>query len=315
MPLPSGLSGQIGYKAESTYGTGVTVDRFLPLISESIKPQIQRLESAGIIAGREILDSEQWAAGNKTYAGQVQHELYDHGIGLLFTWLLGAVSTTGAGPYTHTFTPGDLSDDFFTMQIGRPDIGGTVRPYTYTGCMATGFEIALKQGEIATLGMDVVAQAETTGTALASASYASDLLPVTFAHGAVTIGGSAVNVMELTLAGDNGLNVDRRFIGATTIAQPKRKTKRAYTGSLMMEFEDLTEYGYFTAGTEIDIVCTLTVGSNTITITMHARVDDPDGPNVSGEENLGITLPYKLIGDGSDADALEIELVNSDATP
>ena len=37
-------------------------------------------------------------------------------IAVLCKHLFGAVSTSGAGPYTHTFTPGSLNDDSLTMQ-------------------------------------------------------------------------------------------------------------------------------------------------------------------------------------------------------
>ena len=47
-------------KAESTYGTPVTVDRFFPLVSESLAGEVERIESAAIIAGNTMLTSEQW---------------------------------------------------------------------------------------------------------------------------------------------------------------------------------------------------------------------------------------------------------------
>lgn len=315
MAIPSALASQIGVKTETTYGTAVTVDRFFPLVSESFNRQIDRLESRGKIAGRRVIDSDQWAAGNETLSGQVQFELYDHGMGLWLRYCLGAASQTNSGStYTHTFTPGDLSDDFFTMQIGRPDTGGTVRPFTYAGCMVPSWEIGMSQGEIVTFGADVVASTETTGTALASVSYASDLLPFTFKHGAVSIGGSTANVKELTISGDNGLNADRRFIGSANISQPLESSRREITGQVMMEFEDLTERARFTGGSEFAIEAVLTAGDNTATFTFNARYDGGD-VNVPDDGNLEITLPFKAIGDGSDADAFTVVLVNPDTTP
>jgi hypothetical protein len=151
-----GLDAQIGYALESTVGTPVTVTAFVPLVSESLMQERARLESAGIIAGKRVLNSNQWNGGDVTVSGSVQHELYNRGLGKLFTAMFGAVSTTGAGPYVHTFTPGDLTGDALTVQVGRPGIDGTVYPFTYAGMKVSSWEIACSAGEIATLGMDLV---------------------------------------------------------------------------------------------------------------------------------------------------------------
>jgi hypothetical protein len=151
-----GLDAQIGYALESTVGTPVTVTAFVPLVSESLMQERARLESSAIIAGKRVLNSNQWNGGDVTVSGSVQHELYNRGLGKLFTAMFGAVSTTGAGPYVHTFTPGDLTGDALTVQVGRPGIDGTVYPFTYAGMKVSSWEIACSAGEIATLGMDLV---------------------------------------------------------------------------------------------------------------------------------------------------------------
>jgi hypothetical protein len=313
MALQSGLAAQIGYGTESTYGTAVTVDRFYPLVSESITQEIERLESAGIIAGRRVLDSNQWAAGNITISGSVEHELYDRQCGLLFRHMFGGVATSGAGPYTHTFTPGDLTNDHLTIQVGRPDVGGTVRPFTYAGCKITSWELACSVGEIATLGLEIVGKSETTATALATAAYSATALPVTFVHGAVTIGGSAVAVSEATLKGDNGYNTDRRFLNDQTIKEPLEAGLRTYDGELSAEFESLTQYNRFVNGTTAALVLTFTVGSNTLTVTTNVRFDGAT-PTVGGPDIVGQPIPFKCIG-STDAAAITAVYVTGDATP
>ena len=44
MGLRSGMLAQVGLKTESTWGTAVTVDRFTPLVSESVTEEIERME-------------------------------------------------------------------------------------------------------------------------------------------------------------------------------------------------------------------------------------------------------------------------------
>src|SRR4051812_21446007 len=97
MPTGTGIDAQIGYVVETTWGTAVTVTRFLPLVSETLKTEIEALESAGTFAGFQTLASQQWAQGNKTISGDIQHELYDQSFGLLLRAAFGTVSTATAG--------------------------------------------------------------------------------------------------------------------------------------------------------------------------------------------------------------------------
>lgn len=317
MALPSGLAAQIGIKTESTWGTAVTVDRFAPLVSESLTEKIARMESGGIIAGARALRSAQWAAGNVDISGSIGLELYQQGMGLWFRHMFGALSTSGAGPYTHTFTPGDLTDDHFTCQIGKPDVSGTVQPFTFTGCKIMGWELAAKAGELVTLGLDVVGKSLATGTSLATASIASGAgTPFTFKHAAVTIAGGAANVKGITMKGVNGLAVDdRRFLGSEFIKEPLEAELREYTAELDMEFESLTQMNYFRNGTENALVLTIDAGSTAkCVITTNVRYDG-SSPEVQGRGLTQLKVPVKCIGPSTDAGAITAVLTNSDSTP
>ena len=383
MALGSGLAAQIGYGVESTPGTVVTPTIFVPLVSESLTEDRENLESAGIIAGRRVLDSDMWNGGPITLGGGVQHELYDRGIGTLLKKIFGGNSTTGAGPYTHTITPGDLADDAMTIQKGVPAVDGTVHPLTFGGCKVASAEIACSQGAIATMGVTWVASNAQTGSrtvtdgattntdttvtsdtavftaadvglsisgtgipagatiasinsgtsveisaaatatatgltvvigkALATASYASGAKPVKFNHGSVTIGGSAVPVKACTVSIDNGLATDRRFLGSRYISTPIEQSLRSYTGSLDVEFTDLTQYRRYLAGDEFAIVLAFTVATYSITFTMNARYEPGQTPQVAGAEIVGQSLPFKCVGD-TDAEAITVVVVNGDAT-
>lgn len=379
----TGIAAQIGYALESSVGTVVTPTAFLPLVSESLVQDKQRLESAGIIAGRRVLTSSQWNGGDVVVSGSVQHELYNRGLGKLFTAMFGAVATTGAGPYTHTFTPGDLTGDALTVQVGRPGVGGTVFPFTYAGMKVQSWEIACAAGEIATLGLDLVGMREfdyrqvtdgvttdtdktvtsatavfstddvgkpisgtgipsgttiesftsatevelsaaatatgtgitfTIGVALASASYPTSIKPLKFNHASVTIGGTAVPVRSLTVSGNNMIDDSRRFLGSQYISEPLEMGLREYTGTIEIEFTDLTQYHRFVRGTEAALVASFVSGADSVTITTNARFDGST-PNVAGREILTQSLPFKCVASSTDASAITVALVNADATP
>lgn len=316
MALKSGLAAQIGIKTESTWGTAVTVDRFNPLVSESMTEKIERLESSGIVPGARVLRSAQWAVGNIEVSGDVGMELYQQGMGLWFRHMFGAVSTTGAGPYVHTFTPGDMADDHFTMQIGKPDVGGTVRPFTYAGCKVTEWELAAKAGELVTLGVSVVGRDLTTATSLATASFGTGSgTPFTFAHASVTIAGTAAFVKEVTLKGSNGLAVDRRGVGSAYLKEPLEAELREYSGDLVMEFESLDQLNMFRNASENALVLTIDAGAAAkCVITTNVRYDGST-PEVNGRGVVELKMPFKCVGASTDAGAITAVLTNSDSTP
>lgn len=315
MALKSGMVSQLGIKAETTWGTYVAPTRFHPLISESMTEDIDPLESDGIITGRRLLAAGQWAQGNVTVEGDIKTELYQQGMGALLKACFGAVSTTGAGPYVHTFTPGDLSDDHLTVQIGKPD-AGTVQPFSFYGCKVTEFELEVEAGGLVMLTTSLAGKQMATSDALATASFGSGAAtPFTFKHASATIAAGAASVKKLTLKGSNGLDTDRRFLGSEYISEPLEADLREYTGTLDLEFESLTHMNRFRNGTEVALVVTISAGATaSLAVTMNVRFDGST-PEVDGRGIVQLSTPYKVIGTSTDALGITAVLTNSDATP
>lgn len=315
MALASGLAGQFGFVAETTWGTAVTVTRFVPLVDESVQTEIDRLESAGTISGQRIIRSQQWSAGLRRSEGDIGMEVYDRSIGLLLNHSLGSATTSGSNPFTHTYTPGDLTGKGLTIQFGRPNRNGTVVPFTYAGCKVQSWEIAVAAGEIATYGVTVVAKSESTAITLASASYATSITPMTFVNGSFTLGGSSLCVRSASIAGENNLSTDRICVGQNTIDEPLEMDLREYTGEAEVEFYDLSLYNRFLLGTEAALQLVLNApGSATLTINANVRTDG-ETPNLEGRDILTHTLSFKCIATNSDASALTMVYVCSDTNP
>jgi hypothetical protein len=386
MAIGSGMAAQIMWAVETTAGVPVTPTAANPLISESLTIERERLESAGIIASRRVLTSDQWNGGNITVGGDISLELYNRGLGKLFRGMFGAVNTTGAGPYTHVFTPGDLSDDVLTVQVGLPGTGGTVHPKTVGGAAVASWEIAGSAGEIVTLGATLAAMnghvgsrvvtdgvlntttlvtsataaftqgdvgkpiyatgiptgayiasvtsatnivlsaaatatassvSVTIGTPLATATYLSTQKPVKFAYGSLSLFGSSVaNCKAFTISGNNTLADDRRFIGTHNRALPIEAGLREYTGSIELEFDDVTQWNRYAAGTEGALSLVFTVPGTTDTVTVAGNVRyDSETPQVGDRSILSQNIPIKFVASGADATAITATLVNSDSTP
>jgi hypothetical protein len=387
MAYYSGVATQIGYALETTAGTAATVTAFLPLggDGEKLQGDRERIESDAIRAGRRILDSNDWAGGNLSPGGDVGHELYNAGIGKLLTGMFGTVSST-TGPvsslYTHTWTAvGEPKP--LTVQKGVPDVGGVIRPLTYTGMMVDEWEIACAAGEFATIGLTFAGMQEigyrtvtdgvttsaspaitsataawnaddvgkpitgtgipaattilsvqsatnatlsanasatgssitfTIGIALASASYTSGLKPFAYHQGAVTIGGSAVNVKKLSLKGKNGLDTDRRFLGTRYRKVPLEADLHELTGTLDLEWENRTQYDRFIAeGTYACVITFTHVAGETLTLTMNIR-HDGETPIVKDRGIVPYSLSFKCNGT-TDASAFNLAYLTTDATP
>lgn len=312
MATGSGIAAQVGFKAESTYGTAVVVDRFLPFRSESIADTYERAIADDIVAGAQMQRSDQVRSGNKSISGTLGYYLFNRNQALLWLMALGANSTTGAGPYTHAVTPGELTGDALTLQVGRPDTGGTVRAFTYSGVKVAGLSLAVTAGEYATLDVDVVAQDVTTATALASASFPASLYRYHADDLGVTIGGTAVCVRNLQLDIVNALDDTRRCVGSNLIKEPTRNDHLSVSGSLEIEWTDLTHYARVQALTTAAVVFTFAKSPDSLTITLGtARFDNASQP-VAGRGVVYQTLDFTAAGT-SDANGLTVSVVNADS--
>lgn len=311
----SGLNAQLGFVAESTYGTAVTVTKFTELVSESLQRTIERIESRGLRAGRRTLLSSQWAPGKISVAGDIELELSNVGQGLLWLHAMGASGTTGAGPYVHTYTPADMQTLFMTVQVGKPFIGGTVQAMTYTGMKIAGWELSASAGEIAMVTFHMLGQNESTAVALATATYPASYAPMTFVHGVLSLGGTPTDVRDVTITADNGLADDRFFIRASGLrALPIESNLRSFTWSATLDWANLTDYNRFVLGTEAALTLTFTNGANIFQVVGNVRTDGST-PTVGGPDILALPLSGRFVASGATDDtALKIIRTTTEAT-
>lgn len=304
MAPKQGERSQIGIVDEVTYGTAVTVTRFFEFTKETIKRNIENIMSKGIRAGRmNTARSGAYARWDKGSSGPIEMEVSNRGFGIWLKHMLGAVNTTGGGPtYSHAATEASLVGDFFTCQVGRDDA-----PFTYAGCKVTDWSLGAKVGELLMLSVSIDAQSESTAIAKATASYPTGLRPYSFLDGALTVGGAATSVSEFKLDGKNQPATERYFLGSPLKKEPTDQG-RERTGTLTLEFEDLTAYNLFVNGTESALVLTCTAGADTLTITCPAVLFTGETPTVDSPEIIPLTLPFIVLGDG-----LAITMVNADA--
>lgn len=318
MALRSGLAAQLGIGVESTVGTAVTPSRFYPFNDESLALTIERIESEGLRAGDRVMRSSRWVSGQRTVEGSFSMDLHAENSAILFKHLLGAVTTTGSGPYTHTCVLGDPHGLGLTVEVGRPDVGGTVRAFTYNGCKLTEAVLSNSVGELLTGEFTVSGKDETTGS-VTSASYPASSELLSFTGATITLGGSSYDVTDITINVNTGLNAERFYLGANTIKEQVAANMVEITADLTSEFSSLTEYNRVVNATSAALVAkwegsVISGGvKRKIEVSLPACRFDGTTPNVGGPGIVEQQLTAKALDNGTDQ-PITITIVNSDSS-
>lgn len=93
---------QLGLAKESVRGAGASPDIWLPYSSCSVAVRVDEARIGGALGS--LADSEEKLVVEKYAEGEVSGEVRSQSIGYLLYALLGSVSTSGSGPYTHSFS-------------------------------------------------------------------------------------------------------------------------------------------------------------------------------------------------------------------
>jgi hypothetical protein len=310
MTTPAGLGGQFGYISETTVGTLVTVDKFLPVTSPEVEQEIERHDSMGIRAGRLITAA--WKPGSRTIGGTIETELWNTDIATLFRHMFGAVSVaTNGGQWSYTYTPADLTGKSMTMQVGKPSIAGTSHPFTWGGCKVGSWTLSAEVGSLAMLSLDIVGMTETNGVSLAVASYDATLAPFVFTEASLAIAGSTNNVVSsFEMTCDNALT-ERPRLGSDTSKEYLQNGFREITGTANTDFASLTQYNRFLNGDETSLVLRFDNGTETLLITSNVRYDGGP-PALTGPELLEEEIAFKVVSATSDALGITAVLTNAE---
>lgn len=318
MAIRSGIAGQLGAATETTFGTFAApsgTNWFEPT-AESLALSIDRIESKGLRQNARVLRTDRWAAGKRGVAGDISMEVLSAGFGFWFRHMLGSASAIadGAG-FKNTFVLGDPFGLSFSCQVGRPDTGGTIRAFSYSGCKVVNWDLTNAVDNVLELKVGIDGQQESTSQALGTPSFPNPTSGTNtgtelfyFTEGAITVGGvNTYNIHDWTLSGAVNQKTDRYFINGSGLKS--EQIINAYTdlgGTVNAEFTDLTGYNLFTGGTLADIVLTYTglklydtAKPNKIIITAKNCRFDGTTPNLNGQDVVNVALPFKLRYDGT----------------
>lgn len=321
----------VGSYVAGIYSRGGTVTRFYDMVSEGMQGQFGRIDSAGLRAGNRVERADKWAINKMGAGGPMVLEVQAKQFGLILKHLMGSIATTGPtdSAYTHTATIGAMLGKSLIAQVGKVFTQSeVVQPFTYPGVKIIDWTLSCAVDGVLLLTLTLDAYDEQTTVALAAASYPTNSDLLTYAGGAVTIGGAQVDVSVFTLKVVMGYKADRRFIRSNTLQrEPAEGPYRDFSLDMTCEFTDLLQYNRFSSLTRAGALAAVTaaftgptlIGAATypsLTVTIPAARIDGQSPVVAGPDLLPLPLTGKCLNTAAGTnDAVTLAYVTADSTP
>lgn len=324
------LDSSVGIKKETTFGTGVTVDRFPEFLSESLEWKPEYLLSKGLRAGSRVARADRRKLGKQHVEGEISLEAAARGLGIFFEALMGQATSTiiGTGPaYQHLFTL-TATDPMpsYTIQKGIPLlVNGAVQPHTFKGMTCTKGTISSEQGGMVKLDTSWFGKELDTATSYAAPSYAASQEPFTFVDGAVTLGTAAVtvptttalasggtaagNVRDFSLTIDNKMDTNGFTFGSG--GKIGRRPVLGYTdisGKATIEFDSVVQRDAYLNNTSQSLVMTFTTATslqsgvfNTLQIVCPVIKLDGETPKAVSDGVVLQNAGFTVLHNGTDA--------------
>lgn len=347
----SAFGDQFGFAVESVWGTAVTPDHFLPLLSEGLEFNPTWGNSNAIFAGQFGMPVSRSKVIRFDAAGPIGIELAYSKLGPLLKQALGSSATAtlvSGTAYKQVHQIGTTDGKSLTLQIGRNEVStGTIKPFTYPGAKIEQLALAVSDADTgaAQLTLTTNAKTESTATGLAAASYATgasaSASAFTFADvSAVKLGGTASTTSGVisiasgtqatSLLTSLGLNIalptasDRFGLGNQGAKNEQvNNAQPAVTGSFAGEFTLQSEiYDVWKAGTTIPLQITFTgpqiatTGSYyTFDIILPAVKITKAPPHINNYDPTPMTVEWAAYRDDVNSNNIcQITYINADST-
>jgi hypothetical protein len=311
----AGLDASVGVGVESTYGTYATPTRWYEFLKESLDFEKKTVQGQGIRVGSRVARGARRVVATAKGKGDLELEVASKGLGLLFQAACGTSLSTliNGTSFQQLHTLGDLAGRSLTIQKGVPQLGGTVSPYTFLGCVVDSFELSAAEGDLLKSKFSFIAKDMTTAQSYVAPSYPAGMSLFHFAQGALVLGGSptwptatalatggttVANVSEFSLSVGNKLSAERYNLGGAGRMSNPVVGLRDVKGKLKAEFTDTVLAAAYAADSPLSLVLNF-VSTNVIS-----------GANV---ETFQIAIPQiRLNGEIPKVDGTDIVEISTD---
>lgn len=321
MPQARGSQTVFALYEETTYKTtpGVPDGKKLYLVSCGVQAQQNRINPNTLTGSRERSAP---SAGNINVGGSMTMELSAQSMGTPLKHMMGANTTTGAGPYTHTMTLGDLPVGFILEKDFGSNISGSGRVQYYNGCRIARGTFNFPQEGYCTGQFDIIGAKETAASAALDATL-TDNGHTSFSAFSATIqegGGAIATVTQASIVVDNELDESVFCVGAAGERSALPEGFATVSGSITALFDSATLLNKAINGTETSLKITLSrgtglgsAGNESMEFFVQQMLYERVSPPIEGPGGILITLPFKAYYTSPNS-ALKITLKNAVAT-
>lgn len=310
MARQPGSRTQLAFAYETTYGTAPASGfRRLPYVSKTLGAEQPLLADDLLGFGRDPMPPSRDALNAD---GEVVIPIDIEALGFWLKAVFGEPTTTGAGPYTHTFVSGAAALPSCAVEFGYPDVPWYAM---YTGVVADRFQFQMQRGGLLTATVGLVAQGEASASSTAAGTPTDITLPVqrfSQFQGTVSRNGTPLgNIVSSQVAYSNNLDRVEVIRGDGLIAGVEPGMS-SLTGSFEARFADTVLLEQAIAGTpcELEFGWSLGVGK-TFTLTAHAVYLPRPRVAIPGPQGVQVSFDWQAARDTSPARMCTAVLVNS----
>lgn len=307
MAQGKGSSAELRLGFETTYGTtpGAPATFTLPFNTFDFK-ETQALNDTSTITGNRNMTAP--FVGYKSVDGSVVVPVDATAFGHWIKLLMGAPTTTGTGPYVHTFKVGDDTPSAF-IEKAHTDLS---LYYLDNGMKANSLEITFGGDDELTASIALIGAKETKGTSEVATPTVVALDRFNKFQAALT---GATDVKNITLNFTNSLDGDQYTIDDGAVRGDIPEGLAMVSGTLDALFVDDTLLLAARNQTETTITITLTSGANVLEFQIAELVLEPTGVTVDTPMGLVQSFNYKgYYDDHADASVLKVTLTNGTAS-
>jgi hypothetical protein len=260
--------------------------------------------------------------GNRAVAGPAQVEMAPNTLGWWLKHILGGYNKSGAGPYTHSFSIGDLPPGMLVERDWGANIPGIGRYTLFSGCRVASAEFQFHQEEAQILALQLMgADEKLDSAAIVDADGVDDFGHVPFygRHLYLSEGGSPIAIvtdckvkMDNQLDGDNYTMRPQGDSNSHGVRRSLTAGQSVWTGEITALFESPALYQKAINGTESSLGIELihgngggTAGNEKFTLTLPKLQYGANPLGVDGPKGIRVTLPFTCY------EGVTAELVNS----
>ena len=308
-----GVYAYAGIGVQSAYGTAVAGAIWAEIKGESMKGTRPRIP-VGVLGSRSL---KRTVKGQADVAGGLSFPMQWNGLESFLKHAFGSVSTSGAGPYTHTFAlAAQLPAPGLTVLVNRDAANvGTGSMFRYVGCHISKLTLGQKINEV------MMVDAEFIGSDYGNVNIQAATFPTwdPIEYGQMTVANFdqagtpyGMKIREWQLVIDNKIEPTRRLTDYKS-AGAQVQDQREVTFMADIEFDSLTAWASFRDATEEDYQFKWVSSTRSLTIDIPKAYLTGDEPETSGPGPYYLKLNGRCTTETDDNEEIGLALVNSTA--